>query len=78
MLKLDQALMRVKKVFKKMWIHFLSFHIICLAVQMISVNGHARLMEPPARNTMWRFGFSTLPNYEDSEMFCGGLKVFTF
>jgi len=70
--------MRVKKVFKKMWIHFLSFHIICLAVQMISVNGHARLMEPPARNTMWRFGFSTLPNYEDSEMFCGGLKEFTF
>lgn len=32
-------------------------------------------MEPPARNTMWRFGFPTKPNYEDSELFCGGIKV---
>ena len=42
---------------------------------MVNVNGHGRLMEPPARNTMWRFGFPTIPNYEDSEMFCGGIKV---
>ncbi|KAI1301946.1 Protein pygopus [Halotydeus destructor] len=32
-------------------------------------------MEPPSRNTMWRFGFPTKANYEDSELFCGGIKV---
>ncbi|XP_053209000.1 uncharacterized protein LOC128392932 [Panonychus citri] len=39
------------------------------------VQGHGRMFEPPARNTMWRFGFPTFPNYEDSELFCGGIKV---
>ncbi len=36
---------------------------------------HGRVMEPPARNCMWRAGFYTPPNYEDTELFCGGLKV---
>ena len=58
-----------------MWLYFLSIQLICLIYQMVNVNGHGRLMEPPARNTMWRFGFPTIPNYEDSEMFCGGIKV---
>lgn len=39
------------------------------------VSSHGRMMEPPARNTMWRFGFPTKANYEDSELFCGGIKV---
>ncbi len=39
------------------------------------VDSHGRLFEPPARNSMWRFGFPTYPNYEDSELFCGGIKV---
>lgn len=43
--------------------------------QFFSVLGHGRVFEPPARNTMWRFGFPTYPNYEDSELFCGGIKV---
>ena len=39
------------------------------------VSGHGRMMEPPARNTMWRMGFPAKPNYEDTELFCGGIKV---
>ena len=42
---------------------------------LIVASGHGRVMEPPARNTMWRFGFPTKANYEDSELFCGGIKV---
>ncbi|XP_017461927.1 PREDICTED: uncharacterized protein LOC108355273, partial [Rhagoletis zephyria] len=34
---------------------------------------HGRMIEPPARNAMWRVGFNTTPNYEDSELFCGGI-----
>lgn len=36
------------------------------------VDGHGRLMDPPARNAMWRFGFPNAVNYNDNELFCGG------
>lgn len=38
----------------------------------IHVNGHGRLMDPPARNSMWRFGYPNPVNYNDNELFCGG------
>ncbi|KAE8739834.1 hypothetical protein FOCC_FOCC014657 [Frankliniella occidentalis] len=40
-----------------------------------SVVGHGRLMDPPARNSMWRFGFPNPVNYNDNELFCGGYAV---
>ncbi|KAI4461636.1 hypothetical protein MML48_5g00000807 [Holotrichia oblita] len=39
------------------------------------VYGHGRLMDPPARNSMWRFGFPNPVNYNDNELFCGGFAV---
>ena len=39
------------------------------------VNGHGRLMDPPARNAMWRFGYPNPVNYNDNELFCGGYAV---
>jgi len=42
---------------------------------MISVRGHGRLMDPPARNAMWRFGYPNPVNYNDNELFCGGFAV---
>ena len=33
------------------------------------VKGHGRLMEPPARNAMWRFGFPNPVNYNDNGEF---------
>uniref|UniRef100_A0A8W7PYY1 Chitin-binding type-4 domain-containing protein n=1 Tax=Anopheles coluzzii TaxID=1518534 RepID=A0A8W7PYY1_ANOCL len=38
-------------------------------------DAHGRLMEPPARNAMWRFGFPNPVNYNDNELFCGGYAV---
>jgi len=32
-------------------------------------------MDPPARNSMWRLGFSNPVNYNDNEVFCGGVGV---
>ncbi|KAJ8880438.1 hypothetical protein PR048_016907 [Dryococelus australis] len=32
-------------------------------------------MDPPARNSMWRFGFPNPVNYNDNELFCGGYAV---
>lgn len=39
------------------------------------VIGHGRLMDPPSRNAMWRFGFQNPVNYNDNELFCGGYAV---
>ncbi|ODM90326.1 hypothetical protein Ocin01_16356, partial [Orchesella cincta] len=56
-------------------------HLIYLAVvssdlkQFPKAAGHGRMMNPPARNTMWRFGFPSPVNYNDNELFCGGFKV---
>jgi len=38
------------------------------------VSGHGRLMDPPARNCMWRFGFINPVDYNDNEVFCGGVS----
>ncbi|KAL1495082.1 hypothetical protein ABEB36_010556 [Hypothenemus hampei] len=48
--------------------------IICLNT-MSYVNGHGRLMDPPSRNSMWRFGFPNPVNYNDNELYCGGFTV---
>ncbi|OTF79436.1 hypothetical protein BLA29_001691, partial [Euroglyphus maynei] len=36
---------------------------------------HGKMMEPPARNSAWRAGFPTHIDYNDNELFCGGLTV---
>ncbi|CAO1392248.1 unnamed protein product [Diamesa hyperborea] len=49
---------------------------LTVIVALIShVCGHGRLMEPPGRNAMWRFGFPNPVNYNDNELFCGGYAV---
>jgi len=47
------------------------FIILCVA----NVHGHGRMMDPPSRNAMWRLGFSNPINYNDNEVFCGGVGV---
>lgn len=51
---------------------------LCLALlgHMAEVSHqHGLMIEPPARNAMWRFGFPTPPDYGENELFCGGLQV---
>lgn len=53
-------------------VHFIAS--ICILIQLIDVcNGHGRLLEPPGRSSAWRFGFKVPINYNDDELFCGGL-----
>ncbi|XP_069121891.1 uncharacterized protein [Argopecten irradians] len=50
----------------------LLFYILsCL---IVTIFGHARLWEPPARSTMWRKGFPTPVNTNDNELNCGGYE----
>ena len=48
--------------------------ILMLILGFDQTLGHGRLMEPPARNSMWRFGFVNPVNYNDNELFCGGVE----
>ena len=36
------------------------------------------MMDPPSRNAMWRLGFSNPINYNDNEVFCGGVGGIIF
>lgn len=36
---------------------------------------HGRLIEPPARSSAWRFGYDTPVDYDDNQLYCGGLNV---
>ncbi|XP_060071339.1 uncharacterized protein LOC132551242 [Ylistrum balloti] len=45
-----------------------------LSYLCVTIYGHARLWEPPARSTMWRRGFSTPVNTNDNELNCGGYE----
>jgi len=40
-----------------------------------SAFGHGYLVQPPSRSTAWRYGYSTPPNYNDMELYCGGFAV---
>jgi len=51
---------------------------IMIAVTTIGVQGHGRLLEPPSRASMWRFGFQTPIDYNDNQLFCGGFTVSVF
>ena len=41
-------------------------------------HGHGRMLNPPSRASMWRFGYGNPANYNDNELFCGGFEVIQF
>ena len=40
-----------------------------------SIYGHGRMIDPPSRNSAWRYGFPNPPHYTDNELNCGGFNV---
>ncbi|XP_048759712.1 uncharacterized protein LOC125669290 isoform X3 [Ostrea edulis] len=39
------------------------------------VQGHGRLIDPPSRSSMWRYGYRNPPNYNDNQLYCGGVQI---
>ena len=62
-----------------MGILFINWCIICGSILFnnvfVIVYGHGRLVDPPGRNSMWRYGFKTPVDYNDNQLFCGGFNV---
>ena len=52
--------------------------IVVFASLVAIAYGHGRLISPPGRSTMWRYGYKTPPNYNDNQMYCGGFYVSSF
>ncbi|XP_050070224.1 uncharacterized protein LOC126558278 [Anopheles maculipalpis] len=48
--------------------------LVLIAANFEPCSGHGRLIEPPSRASAWRYGFSTPPNYNDHELYCGGFN----
>lgn len=48
---------------------------LCLGLWALMevVQGHGSMIDPPARNVMWRFGFNNPVNFDFDENFCGGV-----
>ena len=51
--------------------------ILILPLIISYVQGHARLLDPPSRASMWRVGFDNPADYDDNGRNCGGFKVST-
>lgn len=50
------------------WIYLL------LGVATDTVSGQGRLLSPPGRSSLWRFGYGTPENNNDNVLSCGGIK----
>jgi predicted carbohydrate-binding protein with CBM5 and CBM33 domain len=57
---------------KKLFCFFLT---TCIVALLHRADAHGRMNQPPARNVMWRYGFSVPPNYDDFGLNCGGVGV---
>lgn len=55
------------------------FGILCFGLLLVygpeMVDAHGRLIEPAARNSMWRFNYKNPRNYNDMGLNCGGFTV---
>jgi len=52
---------------------FCAVVLLCSFLEISQVSGHGRLLYPPSRASAWRAGLNTPKNYNDNELFCGGV-----
>ncbi|XP_076281956.1 uncharacterized protein LOC143209750 [Lasioglossum baleicum] len=55
-----------------MRLHILGVILVVSVLAIKRVSAHGRLIEPPSRASMWRYGFDTPHDYNDHECYCGG------
>ncbi len=51
------------------------FFLVIFFHNLDSIESHGRLNEPASRNSAWRFGYNTPPNYNDNELNCDPFVV---
>lgn len=53
------------------------YYLIILIYNEKQVNAHGTMVDPISRNSLWRIDSSAPVNYNDIELFCGGIGVTT-
>ena len=53
---------------------FFASPLLLLLQLMDQAHAHARLLNPPARSSAWRYDLRFPIEYNDNEMFCGGIN----
>ncbi|OWF38771.1 uncharacterized protein LOC110465894 [Mizuhopecten yessoensis] len=66
---------RLQKLTENVLKYLMLCFTILYVIDLAGVSGHGRLVSPPGRSTMWRYGYSTPPNYNDHQLFCGGFAI---
>ncbi|KAH8399602.1 hypothetical protein KR215_004594 [Drosophila sulfurigaster] len=46
---------------------------LLLAIGLHQIDAHGMMLNPPSRSSRWRYDSSAPQNYNDNELFCGGL-----
>ena len=54
--------------------YFMLFQIYFITQILVLVNARGRMIDPPHRGSMWRYGFDTPQNYNDMSLNCGGIQ----
>ena len=52
--------------------------LIVTFCSVYTIHCHGYMENPPARNSMWRYGFPNPKNYGDNELFCGGNFIVSY
>ncbi|XP_046738538.1 uncharacterized protein LOC124406905 [Diprion similis] len=56
--------------------YYYLFQLLILGnVLLTEVLGHGRLVDPPSRASMWRYGFDNPRDYDDNQGYCGGYSI---
>ncbi|KAL7730917.1 hypothetical protein ACLKA6_014160 [Drosophila palustris] len=49
--------------------------VLLLAIGLHQIDAHGMMLNPPSRSSRWRFDGSAPINYNDNELFCGGMTT---
>ena len=49
--------------------------VVTVTCSVNTAHAGSRLIEPPSRPSLWRYGFGTAVNFNDDEVMCGGYDV---
>lgn len=67
-----------QRIFLHKMIKFVYLIVVINFLAIGLVNGHARLLDPVSRGSLWRYDNRAPANYNDNQLFCGGFWVCIF
>lgn len=73
--KLHRALSQARNSMKSLWLSTVVVTVISFLQKADPIWMHGTLVDPVSRNSLWRIDGAAPVNYNDIELFCGGIGV---